>query len=181
MNRGPANWRPGAAALVLVLSSACTPGSDTPERRPAPRPDAPAASPLLATPPPLGRAGLLAAVGERMRRCVREGDEVARMGGDEFTFLLPQIRGREDLASVAEKILRSFREPFALGTGDPVRVTPSIGGAVYPLDGGDLQELLKLADLAMYRTKERGRNGFTQAGDLPGGGKGMADRGGAGT
>ncbi|MFN3582466.1 hypothetical protein [Phenylobacterium sp.] len=64
MNRGPANWRPGAAALVLVLSSACTPGSDTPERRPAPRPDAPAASPLLATPPPLGRAGLLAAVGQ---------------------------------------------------------------------------------------------------------------------
>lgn len=64
MTRGPVNWRPGAAALALVLSSACTPASESPERPPAPRPKTPVASPILATPPPMGRAGLLAAAGQ---------------------------------------------------------------------------------------------------------------------
>ena len=110
---------------------------------------------------------LLCAVAERLQHCVRASDLVARMGGDEFTFLLPQLHGREDMRGVAGKILLAFREPFALGK-DTVRVSASIGGALFPLDDRDLQGLLKLADMAMYRTKERGRNGFTGAEELLG-------------
>jgi diguanylate cyclase (GGDEF)-like protein/PAS domain S-box-containing protein len=107
---------------------------------------------------------LLIQVARRLLGAMRASDVVARMGGDEFTVILEPLRGPEDLRTVARKILALFEVPFDLA-GRPVRSTPSIGGALFPEDATDLQGLLKEADLAMYRTKERGRNGVTLASD----------------
>ena len=90
---------------------------------------------------------------------VRSTDTVARMGGDEFTLLLANIRSSDEAAVVAEKILAAFRQPFVLD-GRQLFVTPSIGIAVGPDDGVRPSTLLKNADTAMYRAKDRGRNRY---------------------
>jgi diguanylate cyclase (GGDEF)-like protein/PAS domain S-box-containing protein len=108
----------------------------------------------------LGRSGadeLLKAVADRLRGCVREGDTVARQGGDEFSLLLPGIHYAEDLVKVSQKLVDALREPFTVG-GREVRVTGSGGIALYPEDGEDAEALVKAADTAMYRAKERGRD-----------------------
>ncbi|MFZ1828362.1 MAG: EAL domain-containing protein [Candidatus Competibacteraceae bacterium] len=112
---------------------------------------------------------LLQATAERLKLSVRssdsvsrsaideQGESVARMGGDEFTVLLPQIDRSEDAASVAERILWSLSQPLTLG-GHEVFITPSIGIAVFPQDGETPETLLKNADMAMYFAKHQGRN-----------------------
>ncbi|MGH9037701.1 MAG: putative bifunctional diguanylate cyclase/phosphodiesterase, partial [Acidimicrobiia bacterium] len=100
---------------------------------------------------------LLRQVSRRLAAVVRGSDTVARMGGDEFTLLLADIRFAGEAALVAEKILAAFRYPFIL-QGQELFVTPSIGVAVGPDDGNRPSVLLKNADTAMYRAKERGRN-----------------------
>ena len=100
---------------------------------------------------------LLRAVANRLRRTLRAEDTVGRMGGDEFTVLVPGVTSERDFQIVAEKILSAFRDPFLVGNRDLV-VTTSIGIAVAPGDGDDVDALLKHADTAMYRAKAKGGN-----------------------
>jgi len=102
---------------------------------------------------------LLRQVAARLTAAVRQSDTVARLGGDEFTVLLPVARQAVDGARTAEKILDSMHAPFDLG-GREIFVTPSIGIAVYPEDGNDVETLLRNADAAMYRAKESGRDSY---------------------
>lgn len=100
---------------------------------------------------------LLQQVADRLTSCVRQGDTVARLAGDEFTVILEEIGEPRDGAVVAHKILSLMAEPFDL-QGHEARISSSIGVALYPSDGGDAQTLIKLADAAMYRAKHQGRN-----------------------
>ncbi|MCI0530120.1 MAG: diguanylate cyclase, partial [Nitrospira sp.] len=81
---------------------------------------------------------LLQHVADRLTGCLREGDTVSRMGGDEFTLLLPQINHVEDAAAIARKILETFKPSFHF-EGHELHITPSIGIALYPNDGEDAQ------------------------------------------
>lgn len=102
---------------------------------------------------------LLIEVSRRLEKCTRDGDTVARLGGDEFTVILEDIKHVDDAAVIARKILVAM-EPAIKLSGYEVFVTPSIGITIYPLDDTSVNNLLKNADTAMYRAKERGRNGF---------------------
>ncbi|MGA7678356.1 MAG: diguanylate cyclase [Dehalococcoidia bacterium] len=102
---------------------------------------------------------LLRAAGERLMGVVRKSDTVARMGGDEFVVLLLQIDKMEDAIRVSQKILGAFRKPFVLDAYQ-IRVTTSIGIAIYPEDGEDVETLFKNADTAMYWAKEQGRDNY---------------------
>ena len=90
---------------------------------------------------------------------VRETDTAARFGGDEFVVLLPRINKRQDAAVVAERIRNALDRPFAIDQR-VVDISASIGVAVFPYDGEDVESLLRNADAAMYRVKNAGRNGF---------------------
>jgi diguanylate cyclase (GGDEF)-like protein/PAS domain S-box-containing protein len=100
---------------------------------------------------------LLREVAGEFAATIREGDTVARVGGDEFTFILPGIEQPDDAAVVAERILRSIRRPRIIA-GQEFHVTTSIGISVFPKDGSDADALMRNADTAMYRAKERGRD-----------------------
>ncbi len=104
--------------------------------------------------------GLLVAVSERLKSCLREGDTFARLGGDEFTALLPVLAHPDDAINVAMKILDCCTRPVNV-EGHELRFTASIGIAIYPDDGDDADRLLHHADIAMYRTKATGRNGYS--------------------
>ena len=98
---------------------------------------------------------LLQMVAERLTSCLRQEDTVGRIGGDEFTLLLPTLENRRSAASVAEKVIKAIQQPFLIGE-DEVRVTTSIGIAMYPTDGEDPETLLANADRTMYAVKESG-------------------------
>lgn len=101
---------------------------------------------------------LLKEVAVRLKNCVRATDTVARLAGDEFTVLLPEITDRADAEAVAEKILAAMREPIQLGPEARV-ITTSIGVSLYPEHGRDGETLMKCADTAMYHVKSTGRAG----------------------
>ena len=102
---------------------------------------------------------LLKAASERLIGAVRKGDTVARLSGDEFTLVLADMSHAEDAARVAQKILEVFEAPFHIG-GRELYLTVSLGVTLYPTDGSNSQELLRNADIAMYRAKEAGRNSY---------------------
>lgn len=102
---------------------------------------------------------VLRAVAARMRDCLRQGDTVARIGGDEFTIVMPGIRQSKDVARVASKLLDVFHRPLFIG-GRDIMVSASIGVSVYPEDGNDAETLLRNADAAMYLAKQRGGDNF---------------------
>ena len=102
---------------------------------------------------------LLKAVSLRLMEGVRDGDTVARLGGDEFVVLLEGIGSHQEVAPIAEGLLRQMREEFVVD-GTRLRVTASIGIAAYPRDGSSVEDLLKNADVAMYEAKQNGRNTF---------------------
>lgn len=100
---------------------------------------------------------LLKEAAKRMRDCLRESDTVARMGGDEFIVLLPTIEAEQDARVAAEKIRLALNQSFELA-GENLRISSSIGIAIYPEHGSEEKALLKNADTAMYYAKESGRN-----------------------
>ncbi|HET9771035.1 MAG TPA: EAL domain-containing protein, partial [Acidimicrobiia bacterium] len=102
---------------------------------------------------------LLREVARRLTSAVRTGDTVARMSGDEFTILVTGLRSTGEAGFVAEKVMAVFQAPFVIA-GQELYVTPSLGIAIAPDDGTRPSVLLKNADTAMYRAKERGRNCF---------------------
>jgi diguanylate cyclase (GGDEF)-like protein/PAS domain S-box-containing protein len=102
---------------------------------------------------------LLREAAVRLQQCVRESDTVARQGGDEFVVVLPQVKGIDDAARVAEKVIAALSVPFHLDASI-VSIGASVGIALSPDDGTDVDTLFRNADLAMYRAKSLGRNGF---------------------
>ncbi len=101
---------------------------------------------------------LLIEVADRLQSTVREDDIVSRLGGDEFALLLPETDS-EGAAHVAGKIIMETAKPFLID-GHDLNITPSIGIAMYPIDGEDFESLLQSSDTAMYRAKNTGRNSF---------------------
>jgi diguanylate cyclase (GGDEF)-like protein len=102
---------------------------------------------------------LLKEVAHRLTGSLREGDTVARWGGDEFTVLLPYVEDNNDIATTAERILEALRTPFEM-EGHELFITFSIGIAIYGADGDDAETLIKHADTALYQAKQTGRNNY---------------------
>lgn len=109
---------------------------------------------------------LLGEAASRLLHCVREMDTVCRLGGDEFTVILPDVADRAEVEGVAKRIIEAFSSPFTFGdTGLSLAVSAGIG--IFPDDGNSVDLLLKKADMAMYRAKEKGKNTYAFASDAP--------------
>lgn len=102
---------------------------------------------------------LLQRIAERLSACMRRKDTVARVGGDEFAVVLGDIEDPKAIGAVASKILQEFEQPMQLEDRE-LYVTTTIGVSVYPRDGEDRNQLLRRADLAMYRAKQTGQSSF---------------------
>jgi diguanylate cyclase (GGDEF)-like protein/PAS domain S-box-containing protein len=102
---------------------------------------------------------LIRAVGARLSACIRAGDTVARLAGDEFGFVINDVNHVDVGASVAMQVLGQFREPYEIA-GHQMHVTASIGLTYYPMDDSSVEGLLRNADAAMYRAKQMGKNTF---------------------
>ncbi|MCK5664025.1 MAG: EAL domain-containing protein, partial [Thiotrichaceae bacterium] len=101
---------------------------------------------------------LLQKISKRLLTCIRDSDTLARVGGDEFNLMLPDIDSRDDVNSLLDKITLALQQPFSIENND-VYVTFSIGTALYPDDGSSSETLIKHADMAMYNIKGKGKNG----------------------
>ncbi|HEY8180619.1 MAG TPA: EAL domain-containing protein [Thermoanaerobaculia bacterium] len=100
---------------------------------------------------------LLKAIAIRLKTALRQEDSIARMGGDEFTILIANLKTSNDAAKIAQKILEVVAQPLRI-EGTEVFITTSVGIALFPNDGDTAEALLKNADHAMYRAKEAGPN-----------------------
>lgn len=98
-------------------------------------------------------------IANRLTSNIRDGDTAARIGGDEFVIILDDIAHDRDLSIVADKMLQVISKPVVI-QGQELFSTASIGISVFPLDGKDVETLLKTADSAMYKAKEKGKNNF---------------------
>lgn len=103
--------------------------------------------------------GLLKQVGARLRAAVRSEDVVARLGGDEFVIALFDITRREHATVVAQKVLAALDPPFLIGDHE-LKIGAAIGISIYPRDGFDTEALLRMADIAMFRAKQSGHEGY---------------------
>jgi diguanylate cyclase (GGDEF)-like protein/PAS domain S-box-containing protein len=102
---------------------------------------------------------LLRSVAQRLQACVRSSDTVSRHGGDEFIVLLADVVQPHDAAMCAEKIIAALEEPHRIA-GHDLRISASIGIAIFPGDAGDADMLMRNADFAMYQAKYSGRNNY---------------------
>jgi len=100
---------------------------------------------------------LLKIIADRLRQNLRQGDSVARMGGDEFVVIFQGAQHKKDIVTAANKVLDLLSEPLTID-GHQLVCTASVGIAVYPIDADEAKLLLKNADTAMYQAKEAGRN-----------------------
>ncbi|MBU0908401.1 MAG: GGDEF domain-containing protein, partial [Proteobacteria bacterium] len=110
----------------------------------------------------LGHRGgdmVLQEVARRLRQSIREPDTVARVGGDEFVIILDRINQAENAAQVAGKIINILTQPYHMQKKNFL-LGASIGISLYPEHGKDMQSLMRCADTAMYKVKERGKNSF---------------------
>ncbi len=108
-------------------------------------------------------------VAQRLLGCMRSMDTVARLGGDEFGIILGEIENRADIKKFAEKIIAALSAPLGLHAAAEVRVGISIGIAIYPQCGREIDKLMNGADQAMYESKARGKNRYTFAPGRAGG------------
>lgn len=102
---------------------------------------------------------LIRNVANRLRDCIRAGDTLARQGGDEFTVLITDLHDIDDATTIAEKIIESFKTPYIVA-GSEFRATASLGIAIYPRDGDTADTLIRNADIAMYKAKGNGKDGY---------------------
>ncbi|MBU1424834.1 MAG: diguanylate cyclase [Gammaproteobacteria bacterium] len=102
---------------------------------------------------------LLVAVAERLKLQVREIDTVSRFGGDEFAVLMSEVSTRNDVTTLADKILAALSLPYSID-GHAIHITGSMGIAIYPDDGRDMEIILSKADAAMYKAKHNGSNTY---------------------
>ncbi|MFC0213675.1 diguanylate cyclase domain-containing protein [Paenibacillus chartarius] len=102
---------------------------------------------------------VLHTIGSRLKAAVRADDTAGRMGGDEFTVLIGSVSDTGHVTKLADRLLTVLGDPIAYGDAE-LSVTPSIGIAVFPEDGTDVDTLLNHADRAMYHVKESGKNGY---------------------
>lgn len=100
---------------------------------------------------------LLKTVADRLVRCTRKSDIVGRFGGDEFVIMLTEMSTEKDVSPIVEKIISVVKEPCDNLDGHQIITSPSIGVAVYPRDGEDIDTLIRNADAAMYKSKRSGR------------------------
>ena len=100
---------------------------------------------------------LLQVVAQRLHECARDGDTVARLGGDEFALVLSDMAQVSDLLPIVQEVLQALSRPVEL-KGQMLNVSASVGLSAYPRDGDTAEELIRHADTAMYRAKDRGRN-----------------------
>ncbi len=100
---------------------------------------------------------LLRQVADRLKAAVREADTVARIGGDEFVLLMPELSEEESVLGLATKVQEALRAPFYV-EGHDLPISCSIGVSVYPQDGDEADALTKSADESMYLAKQSGRN-----------------------
>lgn len=107
---------------------------------------------------------LLKEAAERMAKVFREMDTVCRLGGDEFTVILPETGDRAEVRRIANRLLGTFENPFIVHSSS-ISLQVSVGISIFPDDGDDAETLLKKADLAMYHTKKHGRSSFAFASD----------------
>ena len=107
---------------------------------------------------PVGDA-LLSAVADRLRGCIRECDTVVRLGGDEFAIVQVSLARVEEAGILAQRVIDALSEPYDL-EGHQVMISTSVGIALAPIDTSDAGELLKMADIALYRAKADGRGLF---------------------
>ncbi|HOJ01170.1 MAG TPA: sensor domain-containing diguanylate cyclase [Anaerolineaceae bacterium] len=98
---------------------------------------------------------VLIEVGKRLQKVTRASDTVARIGGDEFVILGEDLSSSNDVNLVGKKILSAFSEPIVYDH-NTVQITPSIGVSIYPVDSGEMEELMHFADVSLYRAKEQG-------------------------
>jgi len=102
---------------------------------------------------------LLQEVSQRLQTCIRKGDTLSRFGGDEFTLLLPDLKHSDDAVQIAEKILQEIKKTFVVGEHE-IHIGASVGIALYPESGDSMDTLIKHADIAMFRVKKTGKDGY---------------------
>jgi diguanylate cyclase (GGDEF)-like protein/PAS domain S-box-containing protein len=108
---------------------------------------------------------VLKSVAKKLQDCIRKGDTISRLGGDEFTILLPQLSQVRDAEKVAKKIVEIFDEDLSIN-GHKLNIGVSIGISIYPNNGSDPAELLKRADDAMYKAKGSGKSDYILFDDI---------------
>lgn len=109
---------------------------------------------------------VLVMVAARMKEKLRKVDTVARFGGDEFVLLFGEINHKKDAADLAQKLLHELRQPVVIGE-HRLMLSASIGVAIYPEDGKEMDDLIKKSDDALYFAKRQGKDSFRFWNELP--------------